>query len=61
MEGREAQGKWVYQEEWVRREAGVVSEVDLQVFKDLMVVRDCQEYMETRASRVALGYMEGQG
>ena len=45
----------------MKREAGVVSEVDPQVFKDLMVVRDCQEYMETRASRVALGYMEGQG
>ena len=45
----------------MKREVGVVSGLDLQVFKDLMVVRDCQEYMETRASRVALGYMEGQG
>ena len=45
----------------MRREAGVVSEVDLQVFKDLMAVRVCQEYMETRVSRVALEYMEGQG
>ena len=35
--------------------------MDLQVFKDLMAVPDCQEYMETRASRVGLGSMEGLG
>ena len=45
----------------MKREAGVVSEVGLQVFKDLMAVQACQASMETRASRVVLGSTEGQG
>ena len=45
----------IYQYYRVTREAGVVSEVELQVFKGLMAAQDCQEYMETKASRVGLG------
>ena len=45
----------------MKREAEVVSEVDLRVFKALMGVRDCRVYMGTRASRVVLGSMEGLG
>ena len=45
----------------MKKEAEVVSEVDLRVFKVLMAVRDCRVYMETRGSRVVLGSMEGLG